>query len=149
MANIEISKRTGERNIDSTRIDFLYEEVLLYYETDGRDFSGYNLNKNPFLTKLEDKLQFKLVDDMKKVQKGNPDFFYFKKSKDSKIESWSFHLRNAIAHNRIFKKKDSEALILEDVFNSDLSMYAEVSSFEKLKSIITEIKKSYKKDENN
>ena len=119
---MEILERKETKSIKAEWLEFLYDEVLVYYETDGRDFSGFHLDKNPFLANLSI-------------------FGVF----GAKIESWFFHLRNAIAHNRIFTKANEDTLILQDVKSGNLSMYAEIVSFEKLKEIITEIKKNYKK----
>lgn len=142
---MEILERKETKSIKAEWLEFLYDEVLVYYETDGRDFSGFHLDKNPFLANLQKQLGFQLIDDMKNAQEGQENIFYFKNSKGAKIESWFFHLRNAIAHNRIFTKANEDTLILQDVKSGNLSMYAEIVSFEKLKEIITEIKKNYKK----
>jgi hypothetical protein len=137
------SIRKHNRIIKDDWLTFLYEEVLLYCENDSVDFSGYNLNKNPFLTELQQKHQFSLIDKMKDVKKGQTDTFYFTNSK-GKIESFFSHLRNALAHNRIFVNPNDLSFIIEDKSGEKLTMYAEVSSFEKLKQIVTEIKKNYK-----
>lgn len=141
---MEIIKRNAAKNAMAGELEFLYDEIIVYYETDGRSYEGFHLDKNPFLKKLQVQLGFELIDDMKKAQEGQPNIFYFKKSKDTKIESWFFHLRNAIAHNRVFKVPQKGCIILEDVNSNQLSMYAEISSFAKLKEIITEIKNNYK-----
>ncbi len=141
-----IIERKETKNIKAEWLEFLYNEVLVYYETDGRDFSGFHLDKNPFLTNLQIQIGFQLVDDMKNAQEGQENVFYFKNSKGAKIESWFFHLRNAIAHNRIFTKANEDSLILQDAKSGNLSMYAEIVSFEKLKEIISEIKKNYKNE---
>lgn len=138
------SKRKQNRAIKEDWLSFLYEEVLLYCENDSVDFRGYNLNKNPFLTELQKKCQFSLNGEMKDVKKGQTDTFYFTNTK-GKIESFFSHLRNALAHNRIFVNSIDLTFIIEDKSGNRLTMYAEVSSFEKLKLIVTEIKKNYKK----
>ena len=138
------SIRKHNRIIKDDWLTFLYEEVLLYCENDSVDFSGYNLNKNPFLTELQKKHHFSLIDKMKDVKKGQTDTFYFTNSK-GKIESFFSHLRNALAHNRIFVNPNDLSFIIEDKSGEKLTMYAEVSSFEKLKQIVIEIKKNYKK----
>ena len=141
---MKFSKRKQNRVIKEAWLIFLYEEVLLYCENDSVDFSGYNLKKNPFLAELQKKHQFSLIDKMKDVRKGQTDTFYFTNSK-GKIESFFSHLRNALAHNRIFVNPNDLSFIIEDKSGNKLTMYAEISSFEKLKQIVTEIKKSYKK----
>ena len=49
---MKLSKRKQNRVLKEDWLSFLYEEILLYCENDSVDFSGYNLNKNPFLTEL-------------------------------------------------------------------------------------------------
>lgn len=141
--NMKVTKRSAKRVIEPEWLNVLYDEVLLYCENDATDFSGYNLKKNPFLDKLQKDMDFAFVANMKEAKDGQRDTFYFSRS-SGKIESWFKHLRNAIAHNRIFRFKDKEGLIIEDENNNQLTMYAEVSSFEKLKNIIQAIKKNYK-----
>lgn len=143
---MEILERKETKSIKAEWLEFLYDEVLVYYETDGRDFSGFHLGKNPFLANLQKQLGFQLIDDMKNAQEGQENVFYFKNSKGAKIESWFFHLRNAIAHNRIFTKANEDTLILQDAKSGILSMYAEVVSFEKLKEIVLDIKRSEKNE---
>ena len=145
-ASLDIIERKDAKSIEAEWLEFLYDEVLVYYETDGRDFSGFHLDKNPFLTNLQAQLGFQLIDDMKNVQEGHENVFYFKNSKGAKIESWFFHLRNAIAHNRIFVNTDDGSIILQDAKSGNLSMYGEIVSFEKLKDIITGIKNNYKNE---
>lgn len=137
------TKRISNRNLDLKWLEVLYDEVLIYCENDTVDFSGYNLTKNPFLTKLQTDMNFALIANMKEAKVGQLDTFYFSRS-GGKIESWFKHLRNALAHNRIFITSNDKRLILEDETKNHLSMYAEVSSFEKLKQIITSIKKNFK-----
>ena len=60
---MKLSKRTQNRVLKEDWLSFLYEEVLLYCENDSVDFSGYNLNKNPFLAELQKKHQFSLIKD--------------------------------------------------------------------------------------
>ena len=132
-----------KRVIESECLSVLYDEVLLYCENDTTNFSGYNLKKNPFLDKLQKDMDFALVANMKEAKNGQLDTFYFSRS-GGKIESWFKHLRNALAHNRIFITSNGKGLIFEDEAKNHLSMYAEVSSFEKLKDIITAIKKNCK-----
>lgn len=140
---MNLTKRIANRTLDSDWLDVLYDEVLLYCENDMVDFSVYNLTKNPFLNKLQTDMKFALVANMKKAKTGQLDTFYFSRS-GGKIESWFKHLRNTLAHNRIFKTSDGKGLIFEDEYKNHLTMYAEVSSFEKLKDIITAIKKNRK-----
>lgn len=142
---MEPRKRTEKRVVKPDWLSFLYDEVLLYCENDDTDFSGYNLNTNRFLAKLEKELDFSLIGSTKEIEVGRKDVFYYSSS-DGKIESWFKHLRNAIAHNRIFKLSDNDELILEDVFSNKITMYAEISSFDKLKQIISKIKENYKKE---
>lgn len=143
---MEIIERNGTKSIKAEWLEFLYDEVLVYYETDGRDFSGFHLDKNPFLDNLQNQLGFKLISSMDNAQEGQEDVFYFKNSKGSKIESWFFHMRNAIAHNRIFVDANKDTLILQDAKSGNLSMYAEIASFEKLKEIIVDIKRNEKNE---
>lgn len=144
---MEPRKRIDKRVIEPEWLQYLYDEVLLYCENDDTDFSGYNLHTNRFLAKLQKELSFSLIDNTKNIEEGNKDVFYYSNSNGKiKIESWFIHLRNAIAHNRIFKLSDKDELILEDVNNNQITMYAEISSFDKLKQIITKIKENYKKD---
>ena len=136
--------RNEQRVIDKDCLEFLYDEVLIYCENDTVSFSGYNQTKNPFLKRLESDLGFKLNSKMSEASEGQLDIFYFS-CNTGKIKSWFNHLRNAVAHNRIFKSSsDNDVIIIEDKYNDKLSMYAEISSFEKLKIIINEIKKHYK-----
>jgi len=142
---MELFERKETKSIKAEWLEFLYDEVLVYYETDGRDFSGFHLDKNPFLDNLQNQLGFKLISNMNNVQEGQENVFYFKNTKGAKIESWFFHLRNAIAHNRIFVDANNGHIILQDANSDNLSMYAEIASFEKLKEIVLEIKKNEKK----
>ena len=135
--------RNVHRVIDKDCLVFLYDEVLLYCENDTVSFSGYNQNNNPFLKQLESDLGFKFNSKMSEASKGQLDIFYFS-CHTGKVKSWFKHLRNAVAHNRIFKSSDNDVIIIEDKYNDKLSMYAEITSFEKLKRIIKEIKKHYK-----
>lgn len=80
---------------------------------------------------------------MHEAKEGQLDTFYYT-CNSGKVISWFKHLRNAFAHNRIFKSSDNDVIIIEDKYNDKLSMYAEITSFEKLKRIIKEIKKHYK-----
>ncbi len=142
---MEIIERKETKSIKAEWLEFLYDEVLVYYETDGRDFSGFHLDKNPFLDNIQNQIGFKLISNMNNAQEGQENVFYFKNSKGSKIESWFFHLRNAIAHNRMFVDANNGHIILQDANSDNLSMYAEIVSYEKLKEIIVEIKRNYKK----
>ena len=47
-----VTKRIVNRIVEPDLLDFLYDEVLSFCENDKIDFSGYNLNKNPFLNSL-------------------------------------------------------------------------------------------------
>lgn len=137
------TKRNNVRGLKEEWLTFLYDEVLLYCENDKTDFSGYNLTKNPFLKKLQDKENFTIC-KMDKAIVGQADTFYYTYS-SGKIQSFFTHLRNALAHNRIFIENVCDGIIIEDEYQGKLTMYAEITSFEKLKKIITEIKKHYKK----
>lgn len=137
------SKRKKTRTIREDCLTYLYDEVLMYCENDDFVFRGYNLNKNPFLKKLEDGEHFTFKCKMKEARIGQTDVFYFSRS-GGKIKSFFIHLRNALAHNRIKMKADGIGITVEDEYNGQLTMYAEISSFVKLKTIITEIKKNYK-----
>lgn len=136
---MELIKRNKDRVLEPDMIEILYEEVLLYYENDDVNFDEFNLNKNPFLEKLQSKLGFIFIPDMKKAKAGNVDTFYFS-NKSKRIKDWFYHLRNAFAHNRIFISSDGEMLIIQDQYQGKLTMYAEVSSFEKFVNIIRTIK---------
>ena len=143
---VEIHKRRGDRVIDDGWLKFFYEEILLYCQNDETDFEGYNLNKNPFIKKLESELGFELIDKMDAVVTGKPFSFYYSSS-EGKIKSLFYHLRNAFSHNRIFYLKNEEGYVLEDVSKGKLSMYVEINSLEKFRNIIINIKKNYKKYE--
>lgn len=137
------TKRNNVRAVKDEWLVFLYDEVLLYCENDNVDFSGYNLTTNPFLKPLQNREGFTIVNKMKEARLGQIDTIFFSPN-GGKIKSFFTHLRNAIAHNRLFLNNDNK-LIVEDQYQGWLTMYAEISSFEKLKKIITEIKKNYKK----
>lgn len=141
---IKLIRRNNNRVIENEWLYFLYDEVLLYCETETDNFEGYNLNKNPFLNKLQDEIGFTLISKMNDAKVGQIDTFYYSKGY-GKIEGFFRHLRNAIAHNRIFLKEDKVGLIIEDANNNQLTMYAEVSSFNKLQDIIKGIKRNKKR----
>jgi len=143
------TKRNPKSVLSSEEIEKLYNEVLLYYENDSTDFSGYNLKKNPFLKKLQEEKVFELKDNMKDSTDNTLDCFYYTNSQGTKIESWFFHLRNAFAHNRIFKVLNEDTIRLEDTDGKSLTMCATVSSFTKLIDIITDIKKNYQNEDKN
>ena len=140
---MEITRRTPQSILSSKEMETLYKEVLLYYENDEIDFRGYNLNQNPFLRRLQNEKGFELHSNMRGVEDNVHDTFYYTDSKRAKIASWFFHLRNAFAHNRIFRTPGEDIIRLEDTDGNRLTMWAKVSSFEKLLEIITEIKKNY------
>ena len=135
----KIKIRVSKSNFSPSEIETLYKEVLLYFENDSTDFKGYNLNHNPFLKKLQEELDFELITDMGKAGDSALDKFYFTDCKKKKIKSFFFHLRNAFAHNRIFKEKDGE-IKLQDINGNELTFCATVLSFEKLNNIIKRIK---------
>ena len=148
---MKASKRNTKRVLEQDKLIELYDELLVFCENEETDFGEYDLSKNNFLSEIETKLGFKLEDDITQIDKKAIDTFYFTLSKKVKIKSWFFHLRNTIAHNRIFTVDNENTLILEDsqpiseerIRNGEipeLSMYAKVSSFEKLKQIIICIK---------
>lgn len=99
----KLFKRTNKSVIGAEPLKFLYDEVVVYCENEITDYRGYNQNKNPFLNNLECTMGFSLVGDIKKVKNGDTDVFYFS-CNGGKIECWFHHLRNAIAHNRIFRR---------------------------------------------
>jgi hypothetical protein len=132
-------KRTNKRSADEDYIKLLYDEILIYCENEDIDFSGYNQNTNPFLAELQNTIGFSIINDMKDAQTGKVDTFYYTAS-GGKVKSLFKHFRNALAHNRLFAKQGDKGIIIEDVYKGHLSMYAEVSSCEKLKNIISSIK---------
>lgn len=132
-------RRNPQSVLLSSELRTLYDEVLLYYENDDTDFRCYNLNTNPFLSNLQEKKGFKLQSNMENVD-DTINTFYFTNSKNQKIKSWFFHLRNAFAHNRIFRNEGENIMKIEDVDRGRLTMIATISSFEKLVEIITSIK---------
>lgn len=148
---MKASKRNTKRKLEKDKLIELYDEILVFCENEDTDFSVYDLSKNAFLSEIETKVGFKLEDDITLLDTTKIDTFYFTRSKNVKIKSWFYHLRNAIAHNRMFKEGDCDTIVLEDAVpiseeriqngeKPELSMYAKVSSFEKLKQIIICIK---------
>lgn len=145
---METTPRVTNSIFSSKEIETLYNEVLLYYENDDIDFSGYNLNRNPFLNQLEEEKGFELQNSMENAETNTLDTFYYTDS-FGKIKSLFFHLRNAFAHNRIFRRTGERTIKIEDTDGRRQTMSATISSFEKLIEIIQEIKKNYNNENNN
>lgn len=148
---MKVSKRSCSRVVESEWLDYLYDEVIIYYENDDVDFSVYYQNKNPFLQSLQQKIGFKLKDKLDDIGDDELNTFYFTDTENSKVKSFFSHLRNSISHNRIFKSQNSDELRLEDASPlskkklkdgeiPEMSMYARIESFEKLKQIIKGVK---------
>ena len=138
---------------DPKELEFFYYDILRFYESDVDNIAAYSLrNRNQYnaYLRLKADLDFDLVDNINEIDVNALQKFYYTDSKRNKIRSCFFHLRNAFAHNRIYKQRDG-SIILEDaeiiseerLMNGErphLTMYAKTESFNKLKEIINGVK---------
>lgn len=152
---MDARERISDIVLDSTEIEFLYNELLKHCEQDSFYSIPYDRRSKVYIN-AKKKLKFEVTKELGTLNEESDaklDTFYF--NSETRIASMLSHLRNAFAHNRIYQLKNSE-ILLEDVeylsikkikngIKPKLTMLAKISSFAKLNDIIVAVKQCKRK----
>ncbi|MBQ8464249.1 MAG: hypothetical protein IJ544_09080 [Prevotella sp.] len=142
-------ERTSTKALKTPEIADFYNEILQHCEQDTFFAIPYDKRQKEYKQAKRD-LGFDIKDTLNTLEQENEtetNVFYF--NSDTNIRQLLSHVRNAFAHNRIFKCNDE--IVLEDVNKVSskkqkkgekphLTMYARFSSFSKLMEIIKALK---------
>ena len=133
--------RKSQSCLNDDEIARLYKCILVSVENDNPKLNGYKKD-SPKMKKVKTDLGFDFGNrnEIKTDANARDNTFYFKHyNGHSNIPSLFLRIRDAFSHNRIFKD-DTGNIVLEDCNNGKLTMYARISSIDKLIDIINGIK---------
>jgi len=147
--------RLTENILSDEQLKFLYEEILLYCESDRKAFGTAEiLNRKVKKQEGLQKFRFVYKNYASRMKTPEIDTFYFhaetskKKKKEymDVVRNWFFHIRNAFAHNYI--TIDNGLFVMKD-FQKDSfkqTFYVKLSSFELFIQLVHTVKELINQD---
>ena len=148
-------KRNKSSILKDEQLKFLYEEILLYYESDRRSYGSASiLDKKAKSDKRFKQFSFVYKDYESAMTNPQDDTFYFcaetkRKNQNGKkearkvtyndvIRNWFGHIRNAFAHNNIVL--DGDSFVLRDYQEKRQTLYVTLTSFNLFEKLVAFVK---------